>query len=106
MLVSALSLGNPKPIQEIRQKTVALAEGKVLEIGVGTGVNFLYYDPRRVTKIYALEPSPAMIQRAERHRSRVEFDVEFLGLPGECIPLPAGTVDTVVSTFTLCTIPG
>jgi len=47
-----------------------------------------------------------MIRLAERQRRRTELDVEFLDLPGERIPLADGTVDTVVSTFTLCTIPG
>jgi ubiquinone/menaquinone biosynthesis C-methylase UbiE len=47
-----------------------------------------------------------MIRLAERQRRRTKLDVEFLGLPGERIPLDDGAVDTVVSTFTLCTIPG
>jgi ubiquinone/menaquinone biosynthesis C-methylase UbiE len=99
-------LGNPKPIQNIRQRIVPLAEGRVLEIGVGPGVNFVYYDPARVSKIYALEPNPGMIPRAEQQRRRTQLDVEFLDLPGERIPLADDSVDTVVSTFTLCTIPG
>ena len=99
-------LGNPKPILKIRQRLVPLAQGKVLEIGVGPGVNFVHYDPARVSKLYALEPNPGMIRRAETQRARTQLDVEFLDLPGERIPLPDGSVDTVVSTFTLCTIPG
>src|SRR6266487_3064676 len=50
-------LGDPPPIREIRGRVVPLAEGKVLEIGVGPGVNFVHYDPARVTKVYALEPN-------------------------------------------------
>src|SRR6266487_5532466 len=99
-------LGDPPPIREIRGRLLPLAEGKVLEIGVGPGVNFVYYDPARVRKLYALEPNPAMIRLAERQRQRTTLDVEFLDLPGERIPLADGTVDTVVSTFTLGTIPG
>ena len=99
-------LGDPKPIREVRQRIVALAQGTVLEIGVGPGVNFAHYDPARVSKVYALEPNPGMIRLAERQRRRTKSDVEFLGLPGERIPLEDGAVDTVVSTFTLCTIPG
>src|SRR6266478_4694287 len=86
-LVSAL--GDPKPIREVRQRMIPLAQGEVLEIGVGPGVNFVLYDPQKVSKVYALE-----------------LNVEFLDLPGERIPLGDGSVDTVVSTFTLCTIPG
>ncbi|MFL5802677.1 MAG: class I SAM-dependent methyltransferase, partial [Roseiflexaceae bacterium] len=99
-------LGNPKPIRDIRQRIVALAHGTVLEIGVGPGVNFVYYDPARVRKVYALEPNLEMLQLAERQRRRAALDVAFLDLPGEHIPLADGVVDTVVSTFTLCTIPG
>src|SRR5258707_3208123 len=97
-------LGDPNPIQEVRQRMIPLAQGEVLEIGVGPGVNFVLYDPKKVSKVYALEPNPGMIRLAEQHR-RTELNVEFLDLPGEHIPLGDGSVDTVVSTFTLCTIP-
>jgi ubiquinone/menaquinone biosynthesis C-methylase UbiE len=99
-------LGNPQPIRDIRQQIVPLAHGTVLEIGVGPGVNFVYYDPARVQKVYALEPNPGMLRLAEQQRRRTTLDVAFLDLPGERIPLADGTVDTVVSTFTLYTIPG
>ncbi len=99
-------LGNPKPIREVRQRILPSAEGRILEIGVGPGVNFVHYDPAKVSKVYALEPNPGMIRMAEQQRCRTKLDVEFLDLPGERIPLGDGSVDTVVSTFTLCTIPG
>lgn len=98
-------LGNPKPIREVRQRILPLAEGRILEIGVGPGGNFVHYDCAKVSKVYALEPNPGMIRMAEQQRRRTELDVEFLDLPGESIPLGDGSVDTVVSTFTLCTIP-
>jgi ubiquinone/menaquinone biosynthesis C-methylase UbiE len=99
-------LGNPKPVHEIRQRLVPLAQGEVLEIGVGPGVNFTHYDPARVSKVYALEPNPGMVPRAEEQLARTQLNVEFLDLPGERIPLGDDSVDTVVSTFTMCTIPG
>jgi SAM-dependent methyltransferase len=99
-------LGNPKPIRDIRQRIIPLAHGTVLEIGVGPGVNFVYYDPTRVCKLYALEPNPGMRRLAKRQRRRTPLDVEFLDLPGERIPLADEAVDTVVSTLTLCTVPG
>ena len=99
-------LGNPKPIRDVRQRIVPLAQGRVLEIGVGSGVNFSHYDPEKVSKLYALEPNPGMVRLAEKQRRQTKLDVEFLHLPGECIPLEDSTVDTVVSTFTFCTIPG
>lgn len=99
-------LGDPKPIQEIRRRMIPLAQGNVLEVGVGPGVNFVHYDPAKVTKLYALEPNPGMIRMAEQQRKRTELNIEFVDLPGERLPLEDNTVDTVVSTFTLCTIPG
>ncbi|MGH9377443.1 MAG: class I SAM-dependent methyltransferase, partial [Terriglobia bacterium] len=99
-------LGDPDPIREVRQRIIPWAQGNVLEIGVGPGVNFVHYDPAKVSKIHALEPNPGMIRLAEQQRRLTKLDIEFLDLPGERIPLQDGAVDTVVSTFTLCTIPG
>src|SRR5512134_761526 len=100
------TLGDPPPIRRIRQQIIPLAGGTVLEIGAGSGANFGHYDPVNVNKLYALEPNPGMIRLAERQRRKTRLDIEFLDLPGERIPLEDGTMDTVVSTFTLCTISG
>src|ERR1700730_12805976 len=100
------ALGDPQPIREVRERIVPLASGRVLEIGVGPGVNFALYDASRVKKVFALEPNPGMIRLAEPKRQRTKLDIEFLGIPGERIPLEDCAVDTVVSTFTFCTIPG
>ena len=99
-------LGNPKPIQELRRRILPLATGSVLEVGFGSGVNLAYYDPSKITRLYALEPNEGMIRIAQRHPRCRAFDVQFLDLPGERVPLADGSVDTVVSTFTLCTIAG
>src|SRR5438876_6047272 len=98
-------LGDPPPIQKVRRRIVARAQGKVLEIGAGSGANFVHYDPARVTKLYALEPNRGMIVLAEQQRRRTTLDVEFLDLLGERIPLENDSVDSIVSTFTLGTIP-
>ena len=79
-------LGDPKPIQEVRQRVVPLAQGDVLEIGVGPGVNFVHYDVSRVKRIYALEPNASMIRLAEQQRRQTKLNVEYLDLPGERIP--------------------
>ncbi len=99
-------LGDPPPIRSRRRQLLSEARGDVLEIGVGPGVNFVHYDPGKVRKVYALEPNPGMVRLAEAQRRRTPLAVEFLGLPGERIPLADACIDTVVSTFTLCTIPG
>jgi len=99
-------LGDPPPIQKVRRQIIPLAQGTVLEVGVGSGANLPLYDPVRVSKLFALEPNSGMIRLAKRQQHGKELNIEFLDLPGERIPLEGGTVDTVVSTFTLCTIPG
>lgn len=99
-------LGNPPPIQKIRRQILPLAKGIVLEIGAGSGANFIHYDATKVTKLYALEPNPGMIRLAKQKVRRTALNIEFLDLPGERIPLKDAVIDTVVSTFTLCTIPG
>ncbi|HEU0297366.1 MAG TPA: class I SAM-dependent methyltransferase [Anaerolineales bacterium] len=99
-------LGNPLPIRKIRQQIIPQAQGKALEIGVGSGANFIHYDSTKVSQLYALEPNPGMIRLAEKQRRKTKLNIEFIDLPGERIPLEDGSIDTVVSTFTLCTIPG
>ncbi|RPJ18512.1 MAG: class I SAM-dependent methyltransferase [Chloroflexi bacterium] len=99
-------LGDPSPIRRIRQQIISQAQGKVLEIGAGSGANFIHYDPAKVSKLYALEPNPGMVRLAEKQQRKTKLQVEFIDLPGERIPLDDHAVDCVVSTFTLCTIPG
>jgi ubiquinone/menaquinone biosynthesis C-methylase UbiE len=99
-------LGNPAPIQRVRRQIIPLARGTVLEIGAGSGANFPHYDSSRVGKLYALEPNPGMRRLARHQLAETRLNVEFLDLPGERLPLEADSVDSVVSTFTLCTIPG
>jgi ubiquinone/menaquinone biosynthesis C-methylase UbiE len=99
------AFGNPKPIDDIRRRIISQAHGEVLELGAGAGVNFAHYDPGKVGRIFALEPNPGMLHRAAEQRRRIEIDVEFLDCPGERIPLDDSSVDCVVTTFTMCTIP-
>jgi ubiquinone/menaquinone biosynthesis C-methylase UbiE len=99
-------LGDPTPIQNIRRQIIPVAEGIVLEIGVGSGANFPHYDPTRVTRLYALEPNVGMVRLAKKRARQTKLNIEYVDLPGERIPLEGGAIDTVVSTFTLCTIPG
>ena len=94
-----------KPILKQREKVVPFCEGRVLEVGMGTGHNLEFYDPEKVDMVFGLEPSQAMIERARPHAEKVPFPVEFLDLPGEEIPLEDNSVDTILLTYTLCTIP-
>jgi ubiquinone/menaquinone biosynthesis C-methylase UbiE len=94
-----------KPSRKQRQKIVPLAEGCVLEIGFGSGLNVPHYDSSRVTKIWGLEPSAGMRRKAKAMLLSSDIDIEFIDLPGEQIPLGDASVDTVVVTYSLCTIP-
>jgi ubiquinone/menaquinone biosynthesis C-methylase UbiE len=94
-----------KPIALQRQKVVPLAQGRVLEIGLGSGLNIPYYDAAKVEMLYALEPSDEIRVLAADRAAAAPFKVEFIDLPGESIPLEDQSIDTVVTTYTLCTIP-
>ncbi len=94
-----------KPTRKQREKIVPLAEGEVLEIGMGSGLNLPYYDTGKVKKIWGLEPSAGMRKLARKKHTSDQPDLEFIDLPGEEIPLPSASVDTVLVTYTLCTIP-
>lgn len=94
-----------KPILKQREKVVPEARGRVLEVGMGPGINLPYYDADKVELVWGLEPSDAMRRKAEPRLAQAPFPVEWLGLPGEEIPLDDDSADTVLLTFTLCTIP-
>ncbi len=94
-----------KPVRKQREKIVPLAQGDVLEIGIGSGLNLPYYDSQKVRKIWGLEPSEGMRKLATKNLQGMSLDLEFIDLPGEEIPLESNSVDTVLVTYTLCTIP-
>ena len=94
-----------KPNMRQREKVVPRALGRVLEVGVGSGLNFPFYDSSKVTKVWGLDPSLEMTRMAEQTARALPFEVEFIGLPGDEIPLEGNSVDTVLVTYTLCTIP-
>ena len=87
-----------------RAKFIPLASGTVLEVGVGSGLNLSFYDPK-IEKLYALDPSLELWKMARQRVKESPFPVEFLAASAECIPLKDRSADTVVTTWTLCTIP-
>ena len=93
-----------KPIAYQRRKIIPQASGVVLEIGAGGGRNFALYDREKVARVIALEPDAAMV---ERGRTRVPegLPLEWLQRGAEAAGLAPGSVDTIVTTYTLCTIP-
>jgi ubiquinone/menaquinone biosynthesis C-methylase UbiE len=92
-------------ISKERAAIVPEASGVVLEVGFGSGHNTGFYDRSKISKLFALEPSAAMRRKAEKKIGDLPFDVEWLDLKAEEIPLDARSVDTVLVTYTLCTIP-
>lgn len=94
-----------RPISRQREKIVPLASGDVLEIGFGSGLNLPYFDRDKVRRLWALEPSEGMRRLARKGVAASGLDVEMLDLPGEEIPLQPNSVDTVLITYSLCTIP-
>jgi ubiquinone/menaquinone biosynthesis C-methylase UbiE len=92
------------PVLKQREKVVPAAEGRVLEVGMGSGINLPFYDPSRIEFVWGLEPSEGMRRRAQKRLEAAPFEVKLLDLPGEAIPLDDDSVDTVLLTYTLCTI--
>lgn len=95
-----------KPIRYQRRKIVPKAAGVVLELGFGAGLNLPFYDSTRVTKVYALEPEQGMLVRARKAARGASIAVEVLAETAEQVSLPAASIDTVLVTYALCTIPG
>jgi ubiquinone/menaquinone biosynthesis C-methylase UbiE len=93
-----------RSLVKVREKVVPGAEGDVLELGAGTGMNIGYYSDA-VRSLTAVEPDPHMRKRAERRYQGAGLDVTLDGASAEALPFDDARFDTVVATFVLCTIP-
>ena len=93
-----------KAMTRYRPRIPALARGRVLEVGIGSGLNLPHYT-RDVTHLFGLEPSALLRKEAAQAALAAPFPVELLAAGAESIPLETGSVDSVVSTWTLCSIP-
>lgn len=87
-----------------RSRIVSAAEGCVLEIGVGSGLNLPFYS-QNVLRVIGLDPSPKLLSMARENARAVSGAIEFVQGSAEAIPLENRSVDTVVTTWTLCSIP-
>lgn len=101
-LDKACSVG---PIHKQRAKVVPHAVGTVLEIGIGSGLNLPYYDASKVDKIIGVDPDDHIWKRSAKNRAKCDIEIERMGLSGEDIPMDDNLADTVVVTYSLCTIP-
>ena len=93
-------------IAKQRRKVVPRATGRVLEVGMGPGLNLPFYDRSAVEFVWGLEPSEGMRRKAAPALAASDLDVRWLDLPGEEIPLEDHSADTIVLTYTLCSIAG
>jgi len=98
---AALAAAEEAGLADMRRRLVAQATGRTLEIGAGTGLNLDYY-PSGLDALTLCEPEEPMAQRL-RPRAAAH-GATVLAAPGEAIPVPDGSVDTVVSTLVLCTV--
>jgi len=90
--------------QRLRREMLHSAQGEVLEIGLGTGLNLPYY-PAGVSRLRAVDPAPLLPDRVTARSAALPFPVEITHLSAERLPYDDGIFDCVVSTWTLCTIP-
>ena len=98
-----------KPINYQRQKVVPLAKGKVLDIGIGSGLNIPFYNSDKIDKVIGIDPSHELIELAKELAKELANDskasIELVIGSAESIPYPDNFFDTVLVTYTMCTIP-
>ena len=92
-------------VMKARAQIVPQAHGRVLEIGIGSGLNLAFYDPAKVQQIVGVDPSADMQALARERAARIPIAVEMIALELGQIQAPAASFDSIVCTFTLCTIP-
>jgi len=93
------------PINYQRQKIVPLAKGKVLDIGIGSGLNIPFYNSNKIDKVIGIDPSHELIELAKELANDSKASIELVIGSAESIPYPDNFFDTVLVTYTMCTIP-
>ena len=94
-----------KPINYQRQKVVPLVKGKVLDIGIGSGLNIPFYNSDKIDKVIGIDPSHELIELAKELANDSKASIELVIGSAESIPYPDNFFDTVLVTYTMCTIP-
>ena len=94
-----------EPITYQRKKVVPLAEGKILEVGIGSGLNLPFYDKSKIEEIWGIDPSEELNAMAKKVAIEEFMNVNFITSSAEDIPFPNDYFDTVLLTYTMCTIP-
>lgn len=94
-----------RPVTKQRAKVVPAAEGRVIEIGMGSGLNLAQYDPEKVREVIGVDPAGELLAKAKKRASNLPFPVRMEALDGESLPFEDASADSVVVTYALCTIP-
>lgn len=92
-------------VMKARSQLVPQARGRVLEVGIGSGLNLGFYDPQRVEVVVGVDPSADMQRLARERAARCQVPVEMIALELGQIQAADASFDDIVCTFTLCTIP-
>ena len=95
--------GTPQ-IEKQRSKLVPLATGRVLEVGSGSGLNFPHYAADKVSSVSALEPAEELITMCDKQVLLTDAEIDLVQASAIEIPFESASFDTVVVTYTLCTI--
>ena len=92
------------PFPKQRNKIIPNAEGRVLEIGIGSGLNLELYNQNKVTEIFSVDPDNVLLNKARRRAKLNNINLHIESLSAEELPFESNSFDTVVSTYTLCSI--
>ncbi|WP_373487817.1 class I SAM-dependent methyltransferase [Blastomonas sp.] len=91
-------------VERARSRVVPQATGAVLELGCGGGINIAHYDHARLTSLAGVDPSPALLDAARAKAQAAGLDVDFRAGVAESLPFDDASFDTVMTTFTLCSV--
>jgi ubiquinone/menaquinone biosynthesis C-methylase UbiE len=91
-------------IMKARSRIVPQASGDVLELGCGGGINMAFYDPAKITSFRGIDPSPALLERSREAAQAIGMTADIRGGIGEALPFDTASFDTVLITFTLCSV--
>ena len=95
-----------KPFRKQREKVIPSASGRVLEIGIGSGLNFNYYNKENVSEVFAVEPDGILLEKAQQNAKINNINLNVQQLKAEELPFDNNAFDTIISTYTMCSIPG